>query len=37
MTAIWNVFGDLDGLCVVPREAERDVFHGALEKAHGDL
>ena len=27
------VFGDLDGVCVVPRAAERDVFVAALEKA----
>lgn len=30
------VFGDLDGVCVVPRRAERDVFAGALEKARGE-
>jgi regulator of RNase E activity RraA len=29
------VFGDLDGVCVVPRDAEQDVFHGAFEKARG--
>ncbi len=30
------VFGDIDGVCVVPREAERDVFTGAFEKARGE-
>jgi regulator of RNase E activity RraA len=30
------VFGDLDGLCVVPRSAERDVSAGAFEKARGE-
>jgi regulator of RNase E activity RraA len=30
------VFADLDGVCVVPRRAERDVFAGALEKARGE-
>ena len=30
------VFGDLDGVCVVPREAEREVFEGAIEKARGE-
>ena len=30
------VFGDLDGVCIVPREAERDVFRGAFEKARGE-
>jgi regulator of RNase E activity RraA len=28
------VFGDLDGVCVVPQAAERDVLDAALEKAH---
>ena len=27
------LFGDLDGVCVIPRKAERDVFAKALEKA----
>jgi regulator of RNase E activity RraA len=27
------VFGDLDGVCVVPRQAEREVFQRAFEKA----
>ena len=30
------VFGDLDGVCIVPRKAERDVFAAALEKARGE-
>jgi regulator of RNase E activity RraA len=30
------VFGDLDGVCVVPREVEQDVFCGAIEKARGE-
>jgi regulator of RNase E activity RraA len=30
------VFGDLDGVCIVPRKAERDVFAGALEKVRGE-
>lgn len=30
------VFGDLDGVCVVPREAEAEVFAGAIEKARGE-
>src|SRR5205814_6156197 len=30
------VFGDLDGVCVIPRKAERDVFNAALEKARGE-
>src|SRR5687767_5974341 len=30
------VFGDLDGVCVVPRAAEDDVFRAALEKARGE-
>jgi regulator of RNase E activity RraA len=30
------VFGDRDGVCVVPREAEADVFTAALEKARGE-
>ncbi|MGH3147564.1 MAG: RraA family protein [Rubrobacter sp.] len=27
-----TVFGDLDGVCVIPRSAEDEVFHKALEK-----
>lgn len=30
------VFGDLDGVCIVPRAAEADVFAQALEKARGE-
>ncbi|MBX7207708.1 MAG: RraA family protein [Verrucomicrobiaceae bacterium] len=30
------IFGDLDGVCVVPRKAEREVFAKALEKARGE-
>jgi regulator of RNase E activity RraA len=26
------VFGDLDGVCVIPRAAENEVFRKALEK-----
>ncbi|MBN8711339.1 MAG: dimethylmenaquinone methyltransferase [Verrucomicrobia bacterium 61-8] len=30
------VFGDIDGVCIVPREIETDVFIQALEKARGE-
>ena len=30
------VFGDLDGVCIVPRDVERDVFRGAFEKARAE-
>ena len=30
------VFGDIDGVCVVPRIIEREVFAKALEKARGE-
>ena len=30
------VFGDIDGVCVVPKEAEDEVLTGALEKARGE-
>lgn len=30
------LFGDIDGVCVVPREAEAEVFSGAIEKARGE-
>lgn len=30
------VFGDLDGVCVVPKEIESEVFTRALEKARGE-
>ena len=30
------VFGDLDGVCIVPRDIEEEVFAAALEKARGE-
>lgn len=30
------VFGDIDGVCIVPRAAEEEVFRRALEKARGE-
>ena len=30
------VFGDVDGVCVVPAKAEREVFTRAIEKARGE-
>jgi len=30
------VFGDIDGVCIIPASAERDVFTQALEKARGE-
>jgi regulator of RNase E activity RraA len=30
------VFGDIDGVVVIPREIETEVFNGAWEKAHGE-
>ncbi len=30
------LFGDLDGVCVIPKSAERDVFTAALEKSRGE-
>lgn len=30
------VFGDIDGVCIVPRKAEEEVFRLALEKARGE-
>jgi regulator of RNase E activity RraA len=30
------VFGDIDGVCVIPAKAEREVFTRALEKARGE-
>ncbi len=30
------VFGDMDGVLVVPREAEEEIFVGAIEKARGE-
>ena len=31
-----TVFGDLDGVVVIPREIETEVFEGAWAKAHGE-
>lgn len=30
------IFGDLDGVCIIPQEAEAEVTALALEKAHGE-
>jgi regulator of RNase E activity RraA len=30
------VFGDIDGVCIIPRRAEADVFARALEKVRGE-
>jgi regulator of RNase E activity RraA len=30
------VFGDLDGVCIIPQDAEQDVFVKSLEKARGE-
>ncbi|MEZ4656924.1 MAG: hypothetical protein R2911_05080 [Caldilineaceae bacterium] len=30
------LFGDVDGVCVIPKAAEEEVFHNALEKARGE-
>lgn len=30
------VFGDIDGVCIVPREAEEEIIRLALEKANGE-
>ena len=30
------VFGDIDGVCIIPREAEEEVITKALEKARGE-
>jgi len=30
------IFGDYDGVCVIPREAEVEAFTGAIEKARGE-
>jgi regulator of RNase E activity RraA len=30
------VFGDVDGVCIIPKEIEKDVINGALEKALGE-
>lgn len=31
------LFGDLDGVCVIPREAEKEVFLQAVGKARGEM
>ena len=31
-----RIFGDIDGVCIVPREIEDDVFGQAFEKARGE-
>ena len=30
------VFGDRDGICVIPRQAEEEAFRRALEKVRGE-
>jgi regulator of RNase E activity RraA len=30
------LFGDIDGVCVVPKEVENEVFAGAIEKVRGE-
>lgn len=30
------VFGDIDGVCIIPRTAEEEIFRKALEKARGE-
>ena len=30
------LFGDIDGVCVIPKKAEREVFTAALEKSRGE-
>lgn len=30
------LFGDIDGVCVIPQEASEEVFNKALEKARGE-
>jgi regulator of RNase E activity RraA len=30
------LFGDIDGVCVIPKKVERDVFTAALEKSRGE-
>lgn len=30
------ILGDIDGVCIVPKEAEDEVFHLAIEKARGE-
>lgn len=31
-----TIFGDIDGVCVIPQEAEEDIFRGALDKVRGE-
>jgi regulator of RNase E activity RraA len=30
------IIGDLDGVCIVPREIEKEVFYKSIEKARGE-
>jgi len=30
------LFGDIDGVCVIPADVEKEVFTKALEKARGE-
>ncbi len=30
------VFGDTDGVCIIPRKIEQDIIHRALEKVDGE-
>jgi regulator of RNase E activity RraA len=30
------VYGDIDGVCIIPQQIERDVIHRALEKVNGE-
>lgn len=30
------IFGDLDGVCVIPQEIEKEVIHAAWQKAYGE-
>ena len=30
------VFGDIDGVCIIPQYAEAEVFAGSIEKARGE-
>ena len=30
------IFGDIDGVCIIPKEAEREIFSKAFEKARGE-
>lgn len=30
------MFGDIDGVCVIPKQAEEEVFRLALEKVSGE-